>query len=210
MMRNHSSNAASMLKIKLPVLFAVALVAAILSFWLSAQTGPFSGASQFTTGNRLLRPARYREWIWLSSGLGMSYTPLVSQTAGENTQFDNVFVTREAYRSFLRTGTWPDKTIFVLELRASSSKGSINQRGHFQTAFTGMEAEVKDESRFPGKWAFFDFSGSAESAPPIPTTASCYSCHRQHGAVDNTFVQFYPTLLDIAKQKGTLKSVPSE
>ncbi len=32
----------------------------------------------------------------------------------------------------------------------------------------------------------------------------CYSCHEQHGAVDTTFVQFYPTLLKLAEQKGTL------
>jgi hypothetical protein len=32
----------------------------------------------------------------------------------------------------------------------------------------------------------------------------CYSCHEQHAAVDTTFVQFYPTLLEIAKKKGTL------
>ena len=40
----------------------------------------------------------------------------------------------------------------------------------------------------------------------IPTNMDCYSCHSSHGAVDTTFVQFYPTLLDIAKQKGTLSS----
>jgi hypothetical protein len=38
----------------------------------------------------------------------------------------------------------------------------------------------------------------------IPTTAGCYSCHSEHGAVNTTFVQFYPTLLPIAKLKGTL------
>jgi hypothetical protein len=38
----------------------------------------------------------------------------------------------------------------------------------------------------------------------IPTTANCYSCHSEHAAVDTTFVQFYPTLLPIAKAKGTL------
>jgi len=32
----------------------------------------------------------------------------------------------------------------------------------------------------------------------------CYSCHEQHGAVDTTFVQSYPTLLNIAKRKNTL------
>jgi hypothetical protein len=37
-----------------------------------------------------------------------------------------------------------------------------------------------------------------------PTTADCYSCHASHAAVDTTFVQFYPTLLPIAKSKNTL------
>ena len=39
----------------------------------------------------------------------------------------------------------------------------------------------------------------------IPTTANCYSCHQEHGAVDTTFVQFYPTLAGIAREKGTFK-----
>jgi len=40
----------------------------------------------------------------------------------------------------------------------------------------------------------------------IPRTASCYSCHAAHGAVDTTFVQFYPTLLPIATAKETLSA----
>jgi hypothetical protein len=37
-------------------------------------------------------------------------------------------------------------------------------------------------------------------------TAVCYSCHEQHAAVDTTFVQFYPTLLEIAKAKHTFSA----
>jgi hypothetical protein len=40
----------------------------------------------------------------------------------------------------------------------------------------------------------------------IPRTADCYSCHADHAAVDNTFVQFYPTLLPIATAKGTFSA----
>lgn len=184
------------------------MVATTFCFWLGGQVSNSTNGPRFTTGNRLLRPDNYREWIWLSSGLGMSYTP--HEMAEKDPPFDNVFVTRAAYRSFLEKGHWPDKTMFVLEVRTSVSKGSINQNGHFQTGLMGMEAEVKDESRFPGKWAFFDFSGSADSATPIPRSAACYSCHARNGGVENTFVQFYPTLLEIAKQKGTLKRVPAE
>lgn len=38
----------------------------------------------------------------------------------------------------------------------------------------------------------------------IPQGAPCYSCHREHAAVDTTFVQFYPTLLPVAQKNGTL------
>src|SRR5262249_9634385 len=99
-----------------------------------------------------------------------------------------------------------DQTMFMLEVRASQSNGSINKGGRFQTGVVAIEAEVKDAKRFPGKWGFFAFEGPAAESRQIPATASCYSCHKQNGAVDNTLVQFYPTLIDIARQKGTYKS----
>jgi hypothetical protein len=67
----------------------------------------------------------------------------------------------------------------------------------------GVEAHVKDTKRFSGGWAFFAFQGH-EPANPIPAAAECYACHRQHAAVDTTFVQFYPTLFEVAVRKGTL------
>jgi hypothetical protein len=159
---------------------------------------------QYSQTGELLFPANYREWIFLSSGLAMNYGPLAAK-AGDAPQFDNVFATPAAYRSFLNTGTWPDKTVLVIEIRASASKGSINQSGHFQSELVGIEAEVKDEQRFPGKWAFFSLAKGSASGRLLPRTESCYACHAAHGAVDNTFVQFYPTLLSVAREKGTLK-----
>ena len=159
---------------------------------------------RFNAKEELLLPANYREWVFLSSGLGMNYGPLAAKAGDENPRFDNVFVSPAAYRYFLDTGRWPDKTVLLLEVRSAQSKGSINNGGHFQSDLIGVEAEVKDESRFPGKWAFFGL-GRGTSGKQIPTTASCYSCHSANGAVDNTFVQFYPTLLSVAKEKGTLK-----
>ena len=91
---------------------------------------------------------------------------------------------------------------FVLRKAKAPSISMVIFRGRLLR----MEAEVKDESRFPGKWAFFSFETAAASAKPLPASASCYSCHAENGAVDNTFVQFYPTLLEVAKRKGTLQN----
>ena len=134
----------------------------------------------------------------------MNYSPKAMDMQGQS-MFDNVFVNPAAYRSFVATGTWPDRTVMVLEVRGAKSKGSINQHGHFQdTAIMGFEVHVKDGARFPGKWAFFEFDAPSKNGTLVPQGAPCYACHAAHAAVDTTFVQFYPTLLPIAKAKSTL------
>lgn len=156
----------------------------------------------YTTDGRLRFPEKYREWIFLSSGLDMSYRK--PRDVLGHSMFDNVFAQPAAYQEFTRTGRWPDGTLLVLETRGAAEKGSINEHGRFQTGeLMGVEVHVKDTRRFTGGWAFFGFRG-AEPAEMIPMSADCYSCHQQHGAVDTTFVQFYPTLLEIAMLQRTL------
>ena len=146
-------------------------------------------------------PANYREWVYLTTGLDMSYRRM----GMDHHMFDNVFVNPSAYKAFLETGTWPDQTMLVLELRGAGSNASINKSGHFQTTdMMGREVHVKDK-RLPGGWAFFGFEDEKPSTA-TPHSADCYSCHEQHAAVDTTFVQFYPTLLPIATEKGTLSA----
>jgi cytochrome P460 len=108
-------------------------------------------------GGKLVRPANYREWVFLSSGLGMNY----NAAAGGPELFTNVFVPQWAYREFLASGKWPQRTMFVLEERVSENKGSINKSGHFQSDLKGLAVEVKDESRFADRWAYFSFGGDA-------------------------------------------------
>src|SRR6202451_803793 len=167
------------------------------------ESGAPSSGPEFNQGGELKLPEGYREWVYLTSGFDMSYDPAMQM--GDQHIFDNVFVNPEAYKAFVNTGTWPDKTILVLEERGARAKGSINQSGNFQADVRGLELRVKDEARYQGKWAFFAFDGE-KPAKPIPTAADCYSCHAQHAAVDTTFVQFYPTLLPIARSKGTLSA----
>jgi hypothetical protein len=166
---------------------------------------PLPNTPQYTSDGRLVFPTNYREWVYLSSGVDMNYNPAFQKM--DHSMFDNVFVNPEAYKSFLQTGTWPDKTMLVLEVRMAADHGSINKQGHFQTGdVMGLEIHVKDESRFsPGKWSFFGFADD-KPATAFAKDMPCYSCHEQHGAVDTTFTQFYPTLIEIAKKKGTLSA----
>ena len=160
-----------------------------------------SGVPTYTSNGGLKLPEHYREWVYLSTGFDMSYR---SAPQMGHHMFDNVFVDPESYRLFLKTGTWPDKTMLVLEVRAARDRGSINRTGNYQDVeLIGLEVHLKDEKRFPDKWAFFEFDGEPVGKL-VPRTADCYSCHAAHGAVDTTFVQFYPTLLPLATSKGTL------
>lgn len=190
------------MKHRVRVGLVIASLSAIVCCSVLAQEATPAPAPSYTDDGRLQRPQDYREWIYLSSGLDMSYRE--RSDAPTHSMFDNVFAKPDAYRAFLRSGTWPDKTVLVMEARGASNKGSINKAGHFQSGeVMGMEVHVKDSARFGGGWAFFSFDGAAP-AKRIPEQAACYTCHRDHGAVDTTFVQFYPTLLDIATKSGTL------
>jgi hypothetical protein len=120
-----------------------------------------SGAPAYSKDGQLLFPANYRNWTFLTAGLGMTYGPA-------------------------------DKTQLVLEIRGSDSKASINKDGRFQKDVVAVEVHVKDRAK--GGWAFYGFRPGAASSPMIPKTQDCYSCHEKNGAVDTTFVQFYPTL----------------
>jgi len=177
---------------------------AVLLVWVAKPQTSSSPRSnpEYTSDGQLRLPANYREWVYLSSGFDMSYNPAMQM--GHH-MFDNVFVNPEAYRAFRESGKWPDKTLLVLEVRGAESRGSINKSGNFQGAVMGLEVHVKDQARFEGKWAFFRFPGGATTAKMTPLTEDCYSCHRDHAAVDTTFVQFYPTLMPVAKEKGTAK-----
>ena len=167
---------------------------------LAAAPDSPSDTPQYTSDNALQRPDGYREWIYLSSGLGMSY----SENPGDHEMFTNVFVPRWAYKEFLESGKWPDKTMFVVEERGSESRGSINKRGKYQTDSMGIGVEVKDEKRFPERWAYFGFSEERKSAQAHPKEG-CWECHENHAAVEHTFVQFYPTLKPVAQKFGTYR-----
>jgi Cytochrome P460 len=166
----------------------------------AANSAPADGPN-YTADGQLKMPEHYREWIFLTSGVDMSYSP--NPAMAGHSMFDNVFVNPSAYRAFQQTGTWPDKTTLVLEVRGAEGPSSINKRGHSQSPeIMGMEVHVKD-ARLEGGWGFFEFDGPG-NAKLVKRPASCYECHEGHAAVDTTFVQFYPTLLGLAKAKNTV------
>ena len=171
---------------------------------------PAADGPRYQNRNELVRPTDYREWPFLGAGLGLTYDAERgpgAQNAPQN--FSNVFVNPSSYRHFMQTGTWKDGTVFVLEIRASATGTAPNTTGRFQTAMVALEAEVKD-AKLPNGWGYYEFGrGNALREVAAPLTgqreAGCIECHTKHTAVERTFVQFYPHLLEVAKAKGTAK-----
>jgi hypothetical protein len=172
---------------------ASALVLLLLSAGALGAEEPMA-QPRYSSGNHLVRPEGYREWIFVGANLGMGYS---EGQPKKDPAFHNIYIQPEAYRHFARTGEFPDKTMLVMEIVARGTNASINKHGQFQDRFLGIEAAVKDASKFPEKWAYFSFVGPGGKAlleaKPFPKEA-CWSCHNAHGAVDNVFVQFYPLL----------------
>jgi hypothetical protein len=179
--------------------YAAPLLIVMLSGAGNQESGP-----HYTADGGLILPTDYREWVFLSSGLDMSYSEAPAMSGGS--LFDNVFVDPAAWTAFKTSGHWPDKTVFVMENRGADSKGSINKQGHYQTTeLKGLEFHVHDESRFKGGWAFFFAADGASAATLIPSAAPCYACHQAHGALDTTFTQFYPTAKILALKAHTYR-----
>jgi hypothetical protein len=187
--------------LRLPSLLLLALM--ILPANGLPPTIPPADGPIYTSDGQLKLPEHYREWVYLTSGVNMSYSPKAQ--ADGHTMFDNVFVNPSAYRAFQESGTWPDGTILMLENRGGESGKSINKHGQTQSVeVMGLEVHVKD-AHLPGGWGFFEFDNKV-SAKLTPRPASCYTCHEEHAAVDTTFVQFYPTLIGLAEKKATLSA----
>lgn len=162
-------------------------------------------AQQYTKNGDLLLPKDYRQWDFLSSSVAMNYPQ--DEGAGGHAMFGNLFVQPAARKQFENTGTWPDKTVLLMEMRdvghASAQDSFLSKDAQFQTAVMGYEAHVKDSSH--GGWAFYFIPKDAPSGKAFDKTAKCFSCHADHGAADTTFVQYYPTLIAAAKKHGTYK-----
>jgi uncharacterized protein (TIGR03067 family) len=172
---------------------ALSLPLVIIGAMLGA--APAKPAARFEGKDTLLRPEGYREWVFVGSSLGLRYEGGEKQPG--QLEYKNVYIDPAAYRAYRQTGEFQQGTVFVLETAASEEKKEPDLRGSFQKQFTGLAAAVKDRDRFPDGWAYFTFSDgpgkTKEKARPAKR-AACYDCHRQKGAEDHVFTQFYPVL----------------
>jgi len=87
-------------------------------------------APRFEGKDTLLRPAGYREWVFIGSSLGLRYDPEAGGKSGPGAErYHNVYINPSSYREFSRTGRFPDGTIFVLELTSAAQNNEPGLQG---------------------------------------------------------------------------------
>ncbi len=147
----------------------------------------------YTAKGELIRPTDYHLWVFIGASLGMSYEEPGKEKADGPGIFGNVYLEPAAYRQYVETGKFPEKTMLALAVHKPASDVSINQRGYFEGEQIALEIALKDHEQFEEGWAYFDFPMGKDTANAFPKE-TCHSCHVQHAADDNVFVQFYPIL----------------
>lgn len=170
---------------------------ATIVFAQNRQSAQRTTSPQYDSHGALIRPRDFETWVFVGSSTGLTYEPGIP-TAGAG-EFHDVYIRPESYREYVRTGKFPEKTVLVLALYPPEEKVSPAKGGYFEGDLEGMAAAVKDHQHFPEGWAYFNFgeSGRLKDTATANPPSTCYSCHKQHAADDNVFVQFYPILRPI-------------
>jgi hypothetical protein len=162
------------------VLFSVAMFAQMR--WASANVSSVA----VLEGDTLSLPERYREWVFVGSSTRV-------EGASEPATFQNVYISPEAYREYRGTGRFPEGAVLVMESAVAGSKAVEDAAGHYGKEFLSVRVSVKD-SRFREGWGYFEFKNQEKKARALPESAGCLACHRNQGATDHVFTQFYPVL----------------
>lgn len=150
----------------------------------------------FTTDGALLPPVGWEAWVMVGASTGLSYAEAPPPAAGAAPgMFHNVYMQPWAYREFIKTGTFPEQTLFVLSFYEPSRKSTPARGGFYEgDRQAGYEVHLKKKGIDQTGWAFFGFAGGTVAGQKLPGTAPCYSCHAKEAAHDNVFTQFYPPL----------------
>ena len=160
----------------------------------------------FDSDGKLKLPTGYRRWVFV--GAPLTPNGLNNGKAGFP-EYHHVYVEEKNLDVYLKTGTFPERTVIVKELTRvlnptfpDGSRTEPSGRGYFNGEFNGMDVTVKDSKRFANTngWGFFNFGHHplpyAESAKEA-SAAECAGCHASFVAkTDMTWVQFYPLLRD--------------
>ena len=158
----------------------------------------------FNADGELIRPAGWREWVFVGSPL----TPnSLNGGAAPFPEFHSVYIDPKSWEQSKKTGTFREGTMIAKELTLVGDTAATSGIGFFNGELQGFEIAHKDTNRYSkdtGGWAYYTFGHKPEpyanSTAAMPT-AACAVCHTAAAAEDMVFTQYYP-ILRAAKGAG--------
>ncbi len=158
----------------------------------------------FTENGEMVRPAGWREWVFVGSPL----TPnSLNGGAAAFPEFHSVYIDPVSWAHWKKTGTFREGTMIAKELTLVGETAATSGKGFFNGELQGFEISHKDTKKYSKEtdgWAYYTFGHHAEpyadSAAAMPT-AACAACHTAAAADDMVFTQYYP-ILRTAKSAG--------
>jgi hypothetical protein len=168
----------------------------------ASESKPRQVMPRYNGDGALQLPGDYRQWVFVGSSLGLSYTD-GGPSSMNMEMFHETLMEPTAYKHFVDTGTFREGTMLALLLHGTGEKVMPARRGKFAAEVHGVEMAVKDTSHRAEGWAYYNFGGMNGIRPAAQAMPkdSCYSCHVQHAKRDNVFLQFYGLLAEAANVK---------
>ena len=168
----------------------------------------------FDADGKMELPTGYRAWVFVGAPLtpnGLNGGTKALEASGRLyfPEFHHVYVEKKNIDAYLKTGSFPEGTVFVKELTRvldpqfpDGSRKEPSGRGYFNGEYNGIDVSIKDSKRFAGTngWGFFTFGHHPlpydKTSAEKPAT-ECAGCHIANVAdTDMTWIQFYPLLRD--------------
>lgn len=188
----------------------IGLLSIVFQFLIASNVYAGKSVAKFNNKSEMIRPTGYREWIYIGAPL----TPDdMNNGKAAFPEFHNVYIDPVSWEHWKTTGQFRDGTVIIKELVSVGSKAAHSGKGYFMGEYIGLEAVVKDKSRFPKSdkyWGFFRFTKEAhptESNHSLSRTSrvnkseSCVACHSANAKQNLIFTQHYP-VLRAAKARG--------
>jgi len=160
--------------------------------------------AEFTKSGELIRPAGWREWVFVGSPV----TPnSLNGGSAPFPEFHTVYIDPQSWAHYKKTGKFREGTMFAKELTLVGETSATSGKGFFNGKLQGFEIAHKDSKRYSkesGGWAYYSFGHQDEpyndTTAAMPT-AACAACHTASAAEDMVFTQYYP-ILKAAKGAG--------
>ncbi|MGI9225581.1 MAG: cytochrome P460 family protein, partial [Woeseiaceae bacterium] len=118
--------------------------------------------ASFTSDGKLVRPAGWREWVFVGSPL----TPN-SLNGGEAPfpEFHSVYIDPKSWKHYKKTGEFREGTMFAKELTLVGDTSATSGIGFFNGDLQGFEIAHKDSKRYSDEtdgWAYYTFGHKPE------------------------------------------------